>query len=286
MKEEISNSMEKLLVSKFEKKAKTKDIIMSDNATIRVFYSNPEKEDANGYSIIVVAGWGTVLPSWDEFLLDIMKDFEVIYFESREKASCSLPKKSDVGMDRMAYDLKEVIEQLQLDEQKLVIFGSCLGATTIAYGLFKRFFNPFMPVLIAPPPRFETPPVLRWFIPIAPAWLLKPTKPILRWWVKKFKSESPEQAAKYIRTINEADGKRWKRVGAPLAFKRYWKIFPEIKNHLLLVAAEEDKMHNAKMLENAIYVNLGSNKNTHNANMVEVIRKYLPKFASKNLSDN
>ncbi|MHA2357986.1 MAG: alpha/beta fold hydrolase [Candidatus Heimdallarchaeaceae archaeon] len=285
MSKKQKNIYETLAVSEFEKEAESIELMMSDNATIRVLRTRPPEKTEDTLSLILVAGWGTVVISWDEFLLEAMKDFEVIYFESREKASCKLDKKSEVGMERMAYDLREVIEQLKLDEGKLVLFGSCLGATTIAFGLSRNMYDPVMPVLVAPPARFEVPPVLRLLVPIAPAFLFGAVKPIVRWWIKNFKTESPEQAAKYIMNLEGVNARQWKRVGLPLNFKRYWKMFPQVKDKSLLVAAEEDKMHDAevtikisKLMANSIYVNLGSNKNTHAPIMVETIREYIPEF--------
>ncbi len=281
----MSKSETELFVSEFEKNAETKKLIMSDDTPIRILKTEAPKDTSRNLTLLLVAGWGTIVPSWDKFLIEAMKDFDIIYFESREKSSCGLTRKSQVGMERMAYDIKDVIDKHQIDENKLILFGSCLGATTIAFGMYKEFYDPIMPVLIAPPPRFEVPPVLRQLIPFAPHWLLALAKPIVIWWIKKFKTENAEQSAKYIRNLEEADGWRWKRVGLRLAFKRYWKIFPEIHAKSLLVAAEDDKMHDAdntkkiaKMMKNSIYVNLGTNKNTHEPIMVEKIREYLPVF--------
>ncbi|MFW9852316.1 MAG: alpha/beta fold hydrolase [Candidatus Thorarchaeota archaeon] len=289
MKNDLEQVLKEMSVSDFEKRATAKELIMSDTATIKVFHSKAPEKTRNGYTLVLIPGWATIVPSWDEFLMEAADDFDVVYFESREKESCKLTKESKVGMDRMAYDIKDVIDQLKIDETKLVLFGSCLGATTIVVGLYNGWYNPFMPVLVAPPPRFEVPPVLRQLIPIAPTFLFTPAKPILIWWVKKFKTESPKQAAKYIRSIEEANPKRWKKVGLPLAFKRFWKIFPHIDHHNLLVAMEEDKMHDvkttqkiAKMMKNSVYVNLNTNENTHAAIMVKTIREYLPQFIGKN----
>ena len=285
MERKKDKGIDTLAISEFEEKAEEIMLVMSDNTPIRVLRSRASSKESNGLTMIVVSGWATIIPSWNDFLMEALRDFDIIYFESREKASCNLTRKSKVGMERMAYDIKEVIEQLNIDESKLVLFGSCLGATTIVYGLFKNMYNPVMPVLVAPPARFEVPPVLRQLIPVAPAFLLGPIKPIVRFWIRKFKTESPEQAAKYIRSINEANGRQWKRVGLPLAFKKYWKIFPHVKNKALIVAAENDKMHDAevtqkiaKMMENSIYTNLETNKNTHAPIMVKTIREYIPKF--------
>ena len=284
MGNKIKEKNEIVVLSEFEKKAEIITLTMSDNTPIRVLKTKAAKKENTGLTMFVNPGWATIVPSWNEFLMEAIKDFDIIYFESREKASCDLTRKSEVGMERMASDIKEVIEQLDIDENKLVLFGSCLGATTIVYGLFKDMYNPAMPVLVAPPARFEVPPVLRQLIPVAPAFLLEPIKPIVRFWIRK-KTESPEQAAKYIRSINEANGRKWKKVGLPLAFKRYWKVFPQVKNKVLLVAAENDKMHDAeiiikisKMMENSVYTNLKTNKNTHAPIMVETIREFIPEF--------
>ncbi|MCK4896927.1 MAG: hypothetical protein KAS47_08960, partial [Candidatus Heimdallarchaeota archaeon] len=112
MKKEIKDLLDNYSVSEFEKLAKSEDLVMSDKTSIRVLTSKPKESKANGYVLFVNPGWSTVVPSWDNFLIEAMKDFEIVYFESREKASSGLTKKSEVGMPRMALDLKEVIEQL------------------------------------------------------------------------------------------------------------------------------------------------------------------------------
>ncbi|MCG3260280.1 MAG: alpha/beta hydrolase [Candidatus Heimdallarchaeota archaeon] len=277
------------LVSQFEKEAKPLDVMMSDNTTIRVFTTKAPADKRNGYTLLIISGWGTVLPSWDELLIDAIKDFDIVYFESREKGSSSFTRKSDLGMHRMALDIKDTITNLELDESKLVLFGSCLGATMIVYGMVEEMYKPFMPVLLAPPGRFEVPPVLRQLIPFLPTFIAPVLKPIIRFWINKFKTEDRKQAAKYIRAMEEADAKRWKRLGLRLAYKRYWKTFPRVKNHVLLIAAERDKMHDAedtkkvsKMIKNSTYLDLETNRNTHSGVMVDTIREYLPKFEGKN----
>ena len=166
MKEEILKEMDKFRVSEFEKIAEMMMVPVSDGSQLRVLRYTPPKDKFNGYTLVLSVGWGTVVPAWDLLLMDATKDFEVVYYESREKGSSILPKKYAVGMDRMAKDIQEVIEYLKIDQKKLVLLGSCIGATKICYGLHKGMYNPFMPVLIAPPARFEVPPVLRQLIPL------------------------------------------------------------------------------------------------------------------------
>jgi pimeloyl-ACP methyl ester carboxylesterase len=289
MKKEIKDLLDNYSVSEYEKLAKAQDLVMSDNTSIRVLTSKPEKSKANGYVLFVVPGWSTVVPAWEKFLMEAMKDFEIVYFESREKASSGLTRKSEVGMPRMALDLKEVIEQLKLDEKKLVMFGSCIGATTIVCGLVDKLYNPHLPVLVAPPARFEYPEFHRPFIAITPSFFLNIAKPLGRFWLIKFKSGSPQQAAKYIRALEEADGFKWKKMGLYLAYKRYWKVFPLVENHVLLIAAENDKMHDAKvtrkvkdLIKNAQYIDLKTNENTHSKVMIDTIREHIPKFKGLN----
>ena len=83
--------------------------------------------------------------------------------------------------------------------------------------------------------------------------------------------------------------KKWKRLGLRLAYKRYWWLFPKVKNHALLIAAETDKMHDAKvtrkvesLMENTVYINMGTNKNTHSPIMNDKIREFIPQFIGKN----
>lgn len=289
MKKEILEEMEKFRVSEFEKLAKSSMVPISDGSKLKVFRYTPPKEKFNGYTLFLSVGWGTVVSAWDQLLLEATKDFDVVYYESREKGSSELPKKYAVGMERMAKDIQEIIEYLKLDEKKLILLGSCIGATEIVFGMYRKMYNPFLPVLISPPARFEVPPILRQIIPIGPTFLWGTAQPIVRWWVIKTKTEDIKQAAKYLRTLEEADPKKWKRLGLRLAYKRYWWLFPEVKNHVLLVSAETDKMHNAKairkvneLMENSVYLSLSSNKDTHAPIMVEKIREFIPQFKGKN----
>ena len=267
--------------SQYEKEALELYINMSDSTQLRVLQTFAPKETSNGFTLLIVAGWGSVVLGWEEVLLEAMKDFDVVYLETREKHSSKLSERSKFGIDRMSDDIRETILQLGIEEDKLILLGSCMGATLIAHGLAYKKYNPFLSVLIAPPPRFEMPPFTRYLVSIAPVWLFERIKPLLKNWVQK-KSESPEQAAKYIRVLDEAEGKKWKKVGKPIARPKYWHIFPKISSKVLLIAAEQDKMHNAKitqkikdMIPDTIYRDLGTNHNTHAPILVETIREVL-----------
>ncbi|MHA1224479.1 MAG: hypothetical protein ACTSP3_14730, partial [Candidatus Heimdallarchaeaceae archaeon] len=64
----------------------------------------------------------------------------------------------------------------------------------------------------------------------------------------------------------------------------WWDVYAEVKNDILLIAAEKDKMHAAKITQkirdlmvNSVYINLETNKNTHTKPIVDVIREQLKK---------
>lgn len=268
-------------MAEFEKIAYERFLTMSDGSDLRILEHNFEKDKQNGFTLFVIAGWGSVVLGWDDFLLEALKHFNIIYLETREKASSRLPKKTKHTMDRMSLDVQEVLSQLEIDENKLILFGSCFGAIVIADGLSKNKYDPFLSILVAPPPMLELPKGTRYIVPIAPTFLFEPIKPILIYWINK-KSESQEQAAKYTRVLMEANAKKWKKVGNPICRKRYWRLFPKISSRTLLVGAEEDKMHNiqktnkiANMIPNVIYRNLRTNHDTHSPLMVETIRDVL-----------
>ena len=116
---------------------------------------------------------------------------------------------------------------------------------------------------------------------------MKPVKPLIRWWLRRNKTESPEQAAKYIRVMNEAESKKWKKVALNFLFWKWWDVYAGVKNDLLLIAAEKDKMHAAevtqklrKLMKNSTYINLETNKKTHTKPIVDLIREYLEKKRS------
>lgn len=271
----------------YEKEALELYITMSDTTQLRVLKSSAPQETHTGFTLFLVAGWGSVVLGWEEVLLEAMHYFDIVYLETREKRSSRLTKRSKFGIDRMSSDIAETFLQLGLDEKKTILLGSCMGATIIAHGLAEKKYDPWLSVLIAPPPRFELPPLTRYLVPIAPVWIFELIKPLLKKWLKG-KTESKEQAMKYIRVLEEAEGKKWKKVGKPIARPKYWHIFPKIQSRVLLIAAEKDKMHSAKitqkirdMIPNAMYKDLGTNHNTHAPILVDTIREVIKELQSQ-----
>jgi len=268
--------------ARFEEIAQEEFITVSDGTILRVLKSKAPEETSTGYTLFMVPGWGSVVLGWDDVLLEAMNYFDIVYLETREKGSSKLAKKSKNNLDRFSTDVADAIEILKLDLDKTILFSSSFGSAVAADGLGKNKFDFFLNILIAPAVRIDLPIGLRYLVPITPHWFMKPVKPIVKHWLKHKKSESPEQAAKYIRVMNEADSKKWKKTSMSLLYWEWWPVYERVDNDIILVAAEEDKMHEAEitmklgeLMENSIYINLKSNKNTHSKPIVDLVREQL-----------
>ncbi|MHA1816609.1 MAG: alpha/beta fold hydrolase [Candidatus Heimdallarchaeaceae archaeon] len=270
--------------AKYEDLCEEHLLTMSDDTIVRVLRTYAPKKTSNGFTLFIVAGWGSVVLGWDDVLLEAMKDFDIVYFETREKASSTLAKKSKNDIDRLSDDIKETIEILKFDPLKLLLFGSSFGSAILADGFRKNKFDSFLNVLVAPAIQIDLPPGLRYLIPVTPHIIMEPVKPLIRWWLKKSKSESPEQAAKYIRVMNEAESKKWKNISMNFLFWKWWDVYADVKHNLLLIASEKDKMHEAEisqklreLMVNSVYIDLGTNKKTHTKPIVDLVREHLKK---------
>ena len=62
-------------------------------------------------------------------------------------------------------------------------------------------------------------------------------------------------------------------------------MYERINSFVVVVGMEKDKMHKSKeakdiseLLKNSTYIDLGTNKNTHSANMAIAIRELVSKY--------
>ncbi|MCE7738916.1 MAG: hypothetical protein KAU62_07970 [Candidatus Heimdallarchaeota archaeon] len=277
-----------ILISEFEEAAKEQYVKVSDGSEIRILTTKALKGEVNGYTLLLIPGWGTVVPGWEEVLMEAINDFDILYIESREKMSFR-PGQGKIKNDieRLALDVREIIEYLEIDQNKMVTLTSSFSTLTIANLLGSKKIKPALSVLIGPVFQFNMPSATRYVTHIVPLFLVSMTKPIWRWWVKKFKSEDPVQAAKYIRSLDEADFKKWKAVAKRVCFTKVWDLYRQIEdNYVVVIGMETDKMHTIKQskditaaIPNAEYIDMGTNRATHSAEMIKVIRELMKKIS-------
>ncbi|MHA1197822.1 MAG: hypothetical protein ACTSQF_00495 [Candidatus Heimdallarchaeaceae archaeon] len=269
------------LVAKYEELAEEKHIKVSDGTTVRTYCTTAPKETRNGYTLFFLPGWATIVPSWDEVLLEAMSYFDIVYFESREKDSSVLNKKTRNTLDRVSEDVIDVIHQLKLDEKKLIPIASSWGAMFLADALAQKKFDPYLVVFIGATSKIAIPKGTRYIVPFTPPFVLTVIKPILRSWLINKKSESDEHAKRYLRLLEEADAKKWKNV-AKRSLGEHWDLYEQIEQNTLILGAEQDKMHNVKetrkivsLIKNSTYLDMKTNKNTHSVNVVTELRNHL-----------
>ncbi|MCF2138426.1 MAG: hypothetical protein K9W44_00055 [Candidatus Lokiarchaeota archaeon] len=287
--------------SKFEHICNAQYIPMSDGTQIQVLTTKLKDLSDNSqqsatiphYTLMLIPGWGTIVPSWDSFLMEAVNLFNIVYFESREKDSSILGKHIHSNMDRLAQDIEETIKFLKIPSNQLILVGSCIGANTIAYGLMNNRFSPKLTIFIGPQLHFPLPWYARFLIPISPHWLFRFFRPILRFWVKYFQTADKDQAQKYIRIINEADSKKWKKVGKAIAFEQFDSIYPQITQTVHVIGEGNDKMHKAsdalkiaQLLKNAVFVMMDSNAATHSGEMAQKIHNLILQEQSARINED
>ncbi|MHA1954632.1 MAG: alpha/beta fold hydrolase [Candidatus Heimdallarchaeaceae archaeon] len=268
--------------AKYEKEASEKYLIMSDGSELRILQTSAPEKTREDFALLIIPGWGSVVQGWDDVLLAAIPYFDIVYFESREKGSSKLAKKARCDLERLSSDIKEVIEQLNLKKEKLIIFSSSFGSLQVAHGLALNKFEAFLPVLVGAEARIDLPSFTRFLIPWFPPFLLNMFMPLAKFWIKKFKSEDAVQAAKYIRVFEEADARKWQKVGRYVVFKWFWDVYEQVEDRVLLIGMEEDKYHEldqikeiSKLMKNSYYLDMRTNSNTHSDKMVDVLREQI-----------
>ncbi len=262
----------------YERISERKMVKVSDNSEILVLHTKALKSNNAVFNLIIVPGFASIVLGWDDFLMGAKDYFNIYYLETREKKSSILAKKSKYTVDRFSSDLNEVMAYFELDSENTILFGSSFGAIVIADALFKKKIDPFLTVLVGPPEKIEMPPIFRYLLFIIPAFFYRLFAPIGKFWIKKSKSESPEQAAKYIRVIDEGDAKKWKKTCVRLAFDKYWDTYAGIESRVLVIDESEDKLHRTKItkkiaasIKNSELVDLKTNKFTHSAGLADFL---------------
>lgn len=211
-----------------------------------------------------------------------MQDFDVVYFESREKGSSKLVKQAKMDIEIYSEDIIETIRQLHLEEHKLIVLASSSSVPIVGHAIASKKLQPKLTIFVGPIFIIPIPTIMRLMILILPAFFVKMVRGLAFIWIKRKRSESPEQAAKYMRVGNEADPKKWKKGLKHFANATYEKIYPKIDTKVLVIDESEDKMHEteitreiAALIPNAELVDLKTNKNTHSKPIVDTIREFI-----------
>lgn len=261
-----------------------KMVSVSENVKVKIFHFQPSKK-TNNPPVLFIAGWITLIEGWADVLKEMTKDFEVIYVETREKKSSQVSGKVKYGVEDIGKDIAALVTNFKFQPKGYVLFGSSLGATAILDSVRHLPVEPRCLILIGPNAVFRVPrfgKVIIFFFYPSFYFIIKP---FIKWYLKNFRLQVDKDYAqyeKYCRNLDAADPFKLKKAARLLAKYQVWDLLPEIKVPSLIVGASHDSLHEPKNLErmvsmmpNATYLDLETNKRTHQAVVVEEMRKFL-----------
>jgi pimeloyl-ACP methyl ester carboxylesterase len=118
----------------------------------------------NNPVVVFVAGWVTQIMAWKEVLLEMTRDYRVIYLETREKISSKIKGRAEFAVEAIGKDIVALVDHFQLHEKSYLLFGSSLGVTAIVDCV--RFLNrqPLCLVLVGPNAHFRVPRLGMWVV--------------------------------------------------------------------------------------------------------------------------
>jgi len=263
---------------------------VSDEVSLRVLtFTPPGKTDKP--VLVFVAGWISMIDSWQKVLKELSKNYLVYYIETREKGTSHIRGKVQYGVEDVGGDVIALIRELVPADQEYFILGSSLGATAVLDFTHELEHQPLCLVLVGPNAEFRVPLWLRIVIKLfyPPFWFV--LRPALKWYLRTSRMEVKADRAqyeKYCRTLDGADP--WKLKSAAISLWGYdvWDKLPAIKIPVLIVGASSDKLHEpenlkkmTEMLPSASYLDLETNSGTHSVKMVEEMNKYLNEVVAK-----
>ena len=125
----------------FLKESKKTYIKMSDGEEIfcQYFINDKTKSD---FILFFIQGFASGYFTWSDCWDAFHKEFNMVIVDPRDKLSNKLTKKSICTMQRIALDFVEAIKFLKLEERKLVLFGSSIGASYVAHLVGQKMIKP------------------------------------------------------------------------------------------------------------------------------------------------
>lgn len=188
-------------------------VTVEKGVSLRLYEWRPESHDGAD-PVLFVAGWISLVTGWVPLLEELVRTRPVYYVETREKESAeispSLMRPASFSVPRLAHDLIVVSNQLGLDENRTILFGSSMGSNVILEALKGDRLAAKAAFVIGPNVEFHFP---WWGRPLVhlPPFVYNSAKPFVLWYLRTFRvnaREDPEQMARYVRTVRAADPQR------------------------------------------------------------------------------
>jgi pimeloyl-ACP methyl ester carboxylesterase len=266
---------------------------VSDGVSLKIIDFTPRNVSQEKPVILFVAGWISLISGWRGVLKVLTAEHRVIYCETREKQSSTVPevKKVSFSIERLKLDIGEIIENIIPPSKKFIFAGSSLGASAILEHCASDKRKPLCAVLINPNTEFRFPKFLGEIIPALHPSLYLAVKPVIKWYLRNFrldKKTCKEQIEKYENTLDCANP--YKLKANALAIKNYviWGRIDNINVPCLVMGATSDTLHATdnvkrllKLIPDSTYIELKSNMENHSEKAGHVIVDYIEALRSK-----
>ncbi|MHA1910455.1 MAG: alpha/beta fold hydrolase [Candidatus Kariarchaeaceae archaeon] len=244
--------------------------------------------------VVFIPGWVTKIEVFIPIIKQLMAHGHTVYYcELREKASSKMairnPKPEDFSIENAIADVKALVKQLGLEGKDFFFFGSSYGATLVTDYLSRedipKNLRPISSILMVPALTIRPYSWQKLLIRI-PLIFEKVVVAIVQWHMTRTYTnpEEPEQAYSFIEKLATIDPRKIQLSAISIDRMDGYQVArfaQKVKDKVLVVGAEKDWLHLenearifSDQMTNSIYVDLISNKHTHNGVMGNVAVKY------------
>jgi len=268
-------------------------VTVEKGVSLRLYEWRPENDKVDD-PVFFVAGWISLVSGWVPLLEELVRTRPVYYLETREKESAeiapNLMRPASFSVTRLAEDLVEASNQLELDRDRMVLFGSSMGSNAILEALKGDRLTAKAAFIVGPNAEFHFP---WWGRPLVhlPPWVYSAAKPFVLWYLRTFRvntREDPEQMARYVRTIRAADPKRIMLSARAVIDYEAMPGLDTISSPVAVAYAANDTLHSEEevgrivdAIPHGIAVSCPSNTYMHTAEVVADLDRFLTGLADR-----
>jgi len=234
--------------------------------------------------VIFIPGMGSIIENFRDTVIELTRNHVVLYIETREKASARISRKHRFSVEDITEDIVHYAGQKFPDGRRYVMAGYSLGATAIAEAFGRLENKPEKIILIEPNSSFPFHGLLV-LLSRAAGVVYRPLKPLLKWYLRRFRinlREDPEMYHINCRILDSAEPVRLGAAVRHLSTYRMDGCLRLISVPTLVVVASSDRFHShdggtdiARRIASADYLDMVDNKRTHSAEMGRVIGEFI-----------
>jgi hypothetical protein len=230
---------------------------VSDGAELLVYYTTKKPD---GYNIFYIPGYGSLPMSWNDLWDELYKDFNLYVLETREKISSKVKWSHKGDMNRSGLDIKDSIENLDLDQKKTFIIAASSATLYVGRALAAEMIHPKGLIAIGIIRTPVLPSKLIYMSKFTPSFLINwALKTIGKLWLTMVMPKGPQREA-YKQYMQNASAMRYKKTKC-LTWWDATEDYKKIKTPTWIIGAVEESMHTEHesklirgLIKNSIYV--------------------------------